>query len=89
MVVGEPEGLLPAQGGRVPLPGCRLQGRGRVRRDVAGRLRDFLHLRVEEGGKFNILPGDIQRLPMTPFSSVLGKEYFDNPQRDSHAVHYI
>jgi hypothetical protein len=57
VVVGEPECLLPAQGGRVPLPGCRMQGRGRVRRDVAGRLRDFLHLRVEEGGELNILPG--------------------------------
>ncbi len=34
---------------------------------------------------------DIQRLPMTPFSLVLHihKEYFDCPQRDSHAVHYI
>jgi hypothetical protein len=31
----------------------------------------------------------IQRLPTTPFSLVLRKEYFDCPQRDSHAVHYI
>ncbi len=30
---------------------------------------------------------DIQRLPMTPFSSVLRKEYLDCPQIDSHAVH--
>ncbi len=30
----------------------------------------------------------IQRLPMTPFSLLLRKEYFDCPQRDSHAVHY-
>jgi hypothetical protein len=28
-------------------------------------------------------------LPTTPFSLVLRKEYFDCPQRDSHAVHYI
>ncbi len=32
---------------------------------------------------------DIQRLPTTPFSLMLRKEYFDCPQRDSHAVHYI
>ncbi len=32
---------------------------------------------------------DIQRLPTIPFSLVLCKEYFDCPQRDSHAVHYI
>ncbi len=31
----------------------------------------------------------IQRLPTTPFSLVLCKEYFDCPQRDSHAVHCI
>ncbi len=31
---------------------------------------------------------DIQRLPTAPFSLVLRKEYFDCPQRDSHAVHY-
>jgi hypothetical protein len=35
------------------------------------------------------IPRDIQRLPTTPFSLVLGKEYFDCPQRASHAVHYI
>ncbi len=29
---------------------------------------------------------DIQRLPTTPFGLVLRKEYFDGPQRDSHAV---
>jgi hypothetical protein len=28
-------------------------------------------------------------IPMAPFSLVLRKEYFDGPQRDSHAVHYI
>ncbi len=32
---------------------------------------------------------DIQRLLTTPFSLVLRKEYFDCPQRGSHAVHYI
>ncbi len=32
---------------------------------------------------------DTQRLPTTPFSLVLRKEYFDRPQRDFHAVHYI
>ncbi len=32
---------------------------------------------------------DIQRLPTTTFSLVLRKEYFDCPQRDSHAVHLI
>ncbi len=32
---------------------------------------------------------DIQRLPTTPFSLMLRKEYFDCPQRDSHAVDYI
>jgi hypothetical protein len=32
---------------------------------------------------------DIQRLPTTPFSLVMRKEYFDCPQRDSHAVHCI
>jgi hypothetical protein len=32
---------------------------------------------------------DIQRLPTTPVSVVLRKEYFDCPLRDSHAVHYI
>jgi hypothetical protein len=31
----------------------------------------------------------IRSLPTTPFSLVLRKEYFDCPQRDSHAVHYI
>jgi hypothetical protein len=31
----------------------------------------------------------VQRLPTTNFSLVLRKEYFDCPQRDSHAVHYI
>ncbi len=31
---------------------------------------------------------DIQTLPTTPCSVVLRKEYFDCPQRDSHAVHY-
>ncbi len=30
---------------------------------------------------------DIQRLPTTPISLVLRKEYLDCPQRDSHAVH--
>jgi hypothetical protein len=28
-------------------------------------------------------------IPMTLFPLVLRKEYFDCPQRDSHAVHYI
>ncbi len=32
---------------------------------------------------------DIQRLPTTPFSLVLRKEYFDCPLRDSFAAHYI
>ncbi len=32
---------------------------------------------------------DIQRLPPTPFSLVLRKEYFDYPLRDSFAVLYI
>ncbi len=32
---------------------------------------------------------DIQRLSTTPFSLVLHKEYFDCPQRESHAAHYI
>jgi hypothetical protein len=32
---------------------------------------------------------DIQGLPTTPCSIVLRKEYFDCPQRDSQAVHYI
>jgi hypothetical protein len=32
---------------------------------------------------------DKQRFTTTPFSLVLHKEYFDCPQRDSHAVHYI
>jgi hypothetical protein len=27
----------------------------------------------------------VQRIPTTPFSLVLRKEYFDCPQRDSHA----
>jgi hypothetical protein len=31
----------------------------------------------------------VQRLPTTPFSLVLRKEYVDCPERDSHAVHYI
>jgi hypothetical protein len=31
----------------------------------------------------------IQRLPTTPFSLVLRKEFFDCPQSDSHEVHYI
>jgi hypothetical protein len=31
----------------------------------------------------------IERLPTSPFSLVLCKEYFGCPQRDSHAVHYI
>jgi hypothetical protein len=30
-----------------------------------------------------------QRLTTTPVSLVLRKEFFDCPQRDSHAVHYI
>jgi hypothetical protein len=44
------------------------------------------------GGEDGVVGGtrDIQRLPATPFSLlVLRKEYFDCPQRDSHAVHYI
>ncbi len=32
---------------------------------------------------------DIKRLLVTPFSLVLRRKYFDCPQRDSHAVHYI
>jgi hypothetical protein len=32
---------------------------------------------------------DTWRLHTTPLSLVLRKEYFDYPQRDSHAVHYI
>jgi hypothetical protein len=32
---------------------------------------------------------DIQRLPTTPFSLMLRKEYFNCPKRDSHAVRYI
>jgi hypothetical protein len=38
-----------------------------------------------------VLYRDTRRLPTatTPFSLVLRKEYFDCPQGDSHAVHYI
>ncbi len=38
---------------------------------------------------FTSTPRDIQRVPMTSFSLVFLQEYFDCPQRDSHAVHYI
>jgi hypothetical protein len=47
----------------------------------------FVFLRSSLEGKGP--PRDIQRLPTTPFSLVLRKEYFDCPQRDSQAVHYI
>jgi hypothetical protein len=40
-------------------------------------------------GSTTLLIRDIQRLPTTPFSLELRKEYVDCPQRDSHAVHYI
>jgi hypothetical protein len=36
-----------------------------------------------------VLTRDIKRLSTTPFSLVLPKEYFESPQRDSHAVRYI
>jgi hypothetical protein len=42
-------------------------------------------LRVEvEPARSKVGFTDIQRLPTTPFSLVLRKEYFDCPQRDSY-----
>jgi hypothetical protein len=56
-------------------------------------LTDYKHeLWKEEGPRFLQsleMARDIQRLPTIHFSLVLRKEYFDCPQRDSHAVHYI
>jgi hypothetical protein len=37
----------------------------------------------------SIASREIRRLSTTPFSLVLRREYFDCPQRDSYAVHYI
>ncbi len=39
--------------------------------------------------EIKVLNRDKQILPTTSFSLVLRKEYFDCPQRDSRAVHYI
>jgi hypothetical protein len=50
---------------------------------LLSRLHGCKNKKLEEKNR------DILRLPTTPFSLVLRKEYFDSPQRDSHAVQYI